>query len=132
MNEEEKEVLDLLLTKLPEFKVTWNKFSDYEIRTFDEKFDPCLYEVASVFSQSVIEQFHHGNHQFLLEAFTLIEKLESHPNENISECAMVGFIEGVLMLRSHEGIALNAFDAYLGLKSRNYWYAMHDFFTGRA
>ena len=134
MNEDEQNALDILLAKLPEFRAYWYKYSyeqaklDQEI---DEEFDPSLYEVASEFSRCVIEQFRYGNKQFLRDAFDLVEELGKHPNEEISECAMVGFVEGVLILRSHEKISLNAFDSYLGENSREFWYAMHEFFTGK-
>ncbi|WP_445356230.1 hypothetical protein ACJJI5_10535 [Microbulbifer sp. EKSA008] len=135
MSESEKEALDLLLTKLPEFRDFWCKYADEQAeldKEINEEFDPSLYEVASEFSRCIIEQFGCGNQEFLKDAFYLIEKLGNHPDEGISECAMVGFVEGVLMLRSHEGIELNAFDSYLGKNSKEFWYGMHDFFTGNA
>jgi hypothetical protein len=132
MNKDEKEVLESMLIMLPEFKVHWSKYSDEEKKLFKDDFDPCLYEVASEFSQCVIKQFNYGNEEFLKSAFNHIEELGEHPNEEISNCAMVGFVEGVLMLRSHKGIALNAFDSYLGNNSKEFWYGMHKFFTGGA
>lgn len=134
MNQQENDVLDLLLKELPEFKVHWNKYSDEEIRIgkqIDEVFEPSLYEVASEFSICAIEEYKCDNREFLREAFALIEKMGDHPDTEISNCAMVGFIEGILILRSHEDIALDAFDSYLGTNSRDFWYGMHNFLTGK-
>ena len=132
MNEDVKAVLDSLLIMFPEFKAHWNNYSDEEKRLYEENFDPSLYEVASEFSECVISQFNHSNEEFLKNAFTFMEDLGKHPNEEISNCAMVGFVEGVLILRSHKGIDLDAFDLYLGKNSKEFWYGMHNFFTGGA
>lgn len=135
MTESEKEAFNLILKKLPEFREYWCKYADEQAeldKEIDEEFDPSLYELASVFSRFAIEQFKCGNQEFLKNSFNLIEELGGHSDESVSECAMVGFIEGVLMRRSHEGIELSVFDPYLGTRSREFWYCMHDFFTGNA
>lgn len=132
MTAEEKDVLAQLLCKLPTFEQHWNKYVEQEIQLAEELGEALelnLYDVAFSFSPYVIEQYEAGNFTLLKEAFKFIEEMGSHPNESISNCAMVGFVEGILFARNHEGIALEAFDNYLGKESKAFWYEMHGFFV---
>lgn len=128
MNEQQQAVFNQLLNDFAEFKEHWAEYVAGELE-YDEEFDPSLYEVATEFSQCVIEQYQCSNDIFLVNAFDRLEQMSNHPDSDISECALVGFVEGILMQRNHQGIALDAFDKYLGPSSKDFWYNMHDFFT---
>ena len=88
-----------------------------------------LYSYATKFSAYVIKLFQTEKYNELKKAFDEIEILCLSKSHYISEVAHVGFVEGILMLRSHKGISLDAFDSYLGESSKEFWYEMHDFFT---
>jgi len=129
MTPEENEIVEKLVTTFPDFGVIWKKYLESEIEDEDDEEYISLYSVASEFSEYVINLYHEKETEKLKKAFSEIELLSINGSEYISEVALVGFIEGILILRSHEGIALDAFDSWLGESSKEFWYGMHDFFT---
>jgi hypothetical protein len=129
MTEEEQQLLTALTTKFSDFGVRWNKYQDDEIHDEEDAQYISIYAVAQEFSEYIIDLYTKGDAGALARAFREIENVAQNGSEYMSNAAYVGFIEGVLMLRSHKGIPLNSFDEWLGKGSSEFWYEMHEFFT---
>jgi len=132
MTEEEQGVVTEFKNKLPVFSEVWNKYLETEIVDDEDEEYINLYSFAQEFSEFVITLYQKNKTDELKVAFYEIEQLANSDSEYISNVALVGFIEGILMLRQHKGIPLEAFDEWLGVSSREFWYGMHDFFTTRS
>lgn len=129
MTEEEQELLTVLITKFPDFGVRWKNYQNDEIFDEEDERFVSIYTVAQEFSEFIVDLYAKGDSGALERAFCEIENIAKNGSEYISNAAYVGFIEGVLVLRSHKGIPLNAFDEWLGKSSKEFWYEMHEFFT---
>lgn len=88
-----------------------------------------LYDFGQEFSEYIVEVFRNGNHNLLKKCFLAIENLCSDSDEYLSNTGHVGFVEALLILRSHKNIELDAFDEWMGKKSKIFWYQMHEYFT---
>lgn len=130
MTTEEQALLDELLHKFPRFAEYWEKYEVSENELFGKDvFDPPIYEVAWIFSEFVIDAYQESDFATVENAFLEIENVVENGSEHMSEVALVGFVEGVLFLRSHRKIPVDAFDEWLGKYSKKHWYDMHNFYT---
>lgn len=129
MTPEEHLIVKSLINNFPDFGELWEKYLEIEIEDEEDEEYITLYSTASEFSEYIINLFNKNETEKLSKAFSEIELMEKNGSEYIANVAFVGFIEGVLILRSHKGIPLNAFDEWLGENSKKFWYGMHDFFT---
>lgn len=129
MTDEEQQLFTVLTTEFPDFWVKWKKYQDDET-IYDEN-ERCVhvYDVAHVFAKYLIDLYDKRDTETLARAFREIESVAQNGSRHMSEVALVGFIEILLMLRSHKGIPLDAFDEWLGQSSKEFWYDMHRFFT---
>lgn len=129
MTEEEQALLTLLVTRFTDFGVRWQDYRNEEIQDDEDEQYISVYTVAQEFSEYILDLYTKGDSSALEKAFREIENVAQNGSEYMSNAALVGFIAGVLILRSHKGIPLDAFDGWLGRVSKKFWYGMHDFFT---
>ena len=129
MTSEEYQIVKRLTDELPDFGDLWIKYLETAIEDEEDEKYITLYLVATEFSKYIMSLFINYETDKLRKAFFEVELMASNSSEYVSEVALIGFIESILVLRSHKGIPLNAFDAWLGESSKKVWYLMHDFFT---
>ncbi len=122
MTSEEYQIVKRLTDELPDFGDLWIKYLETAIKDEEAEKYITLYLVATEFSKYIINLFIGYETDKLHKAFSEVELMASNSSEYVSEVALVGFIESILALRSHKGIPLNAFDAWLGKSSKKFWY----------
>jgi hypothetical protein len=122
MTPDEYQIVTRLTDELPDFGDLWIKYLETAIDDEEGEKYITLYLVATEFSKYIINLFIGYEIDKLRKAFSEVELMASNSSEYVSEVALVGFIESILSLRSHKGIPLNAFDAWLGENSKKFWY----------
>ena len=130
MSEEEVELFNHFKSLFPRLVIKLNALEKEEMELFDEKFEPEIYEVGQILSECVIEAYLENDFEFVKNVLSEVELVAKNDSEHLSEFALVGIIESILMQSSHQNILLNAFDDWLGIVSKKFWYDMHNFFTG--
>jgi hypothetical protein len=130
MSEEEIELCDQLKALFPRLVNKLDALEKEARELFDEEFEPEIYEVGQILSECVIEAYLEKDFEFVKATLLEVELVAENGSAHMSEFAQVGIIESILMQRSHKNIPLNSFDDWLGNLSKNFWYGMHDFFTG--
>ena len=129
MSEEEVELYNHFKFLFPRFVNKLNALEKEAVELFDEKFEPEIYEVGQIFSECVVDAYIEKDFEFVNAALSEVELFAQNGSEHLSEFALVGIIESILMQRSHRKISLNAFDQWLGRSSKDFWYCMHNFFA---
>ena len=130
MSEEEVELYNYFKSLSPRLVNKLKALEKEERELFDEKFEPEIYEIGQILSECVIDAYLEKDLEFVKTVLLEVELVAKNGSEHLSEFALVGIIESILMQRSHKNIPLNSFDVWLGQLSKDFWYNMHYFFTG--
>ncbi len=132
MSEEEVKLYNSFRALFPRLVNKLNALEKEAVEIFNETFEPEIYEIGQIFAECVVEAYLEKDFEFVKAALWEVELIAKNGSEHISEFALVGIIESVLLQRSHKQIPLGSFDPWLGHLSKKFWYDMNDFFTGKA
>ena len=97
---------------------------------FWEDEEPGEYDDVSIIVHHVIDGFASGKTQNFETIFKITEQAVKSDNKLVSEVAVIGFIEGLLMVGSHEGMYSEFFKNWLGPESFKAFEELEHFFNG--
>ncbi|GAB5410569.1 MAG: hypothetical protein BalsKO_29340 [Balneolaceae bacterium] len=89
------------------------------------------YNDIAVFSHHIVHCFKTGNEKEIKAAFKTIEKLINEGSDDVRGVAVVGFLEGVQNISSHEDFGYSVFEPYLHSSSKQGWYELIELWKGK-
>lgn len=120
------EFITILISKCDLIEPFWKEHLE-----FWEGDKPGHFNDVSVAVHYVIDQYNRNETADFKEIFDFVETSVNSLEVKVSELAIVGFIEGILMVGSHSGLTPEDFKAWLGESSYDRMIKLEKFFSGR-
>ncbi|WP_445363553.1 hypothetical protein ACJJIQ_02085 [Microbulbifer sp. ANSA003] len=116
--------INALLSSCDDIEDDWQEHLD-----FWEGDIPEFYNDISVIVHYITNRYVSNQYTDFDKLFSVVEKGVISNDEETSELATIGFLEGILLVGSHSGIKPVQFEKWLGKKSRESIYELREFFS---
>lgn len=124
---EAHEIIPHLLTACPGFQPDWNEHLDW----WGDDEQRGLYLDVGAFAQYLVDAYMNGNVECFSAAFAVIEQLIVDGTDDVQGLAIVGILEGIQNIASHQPFGHVVFTPWLGPHSRAAWLELVDFWEGK-
>jgi len=111
-----KDVLPWLMEKAPGFEESWRKHLEW----WGEKERGDFNDIAE-FAQYVVDSYASGKTSELPGVFASVEQVLEDGDASAKELAVIGVLEDIQTIASHQPFGANAFVRWLGPLSREAW-----------